>query len=70
MKPNNGTVSSTGTFGLDYQPTLAIEPSTNGFVHVYWPVSAYSSYQLQFSPDLTGTNWVNVSSNGYFRLVK
>ena len=28
VTPNNGTVSSTGTFALDYQPTLAIEPST------------------------------------------
>jgi 3',5'-cyclic AMP phosphodiesterase CpdA len=70
VTPDTGTVSSTGGFALDYPPTLAIEPSTNGTVHVYWPVSSLSSYQLQFSPDLSGTNWVNVSSNGFFRLVK
>jgi 3',5'-cyclic AMP phosphodiesterase CpdA len=70
VTPNTGTVSSTGGFAVDYPPTLGIEPSTNGIVHVYWPVSSLSSYQLQFSPDLSGTNWVNVSSNGFFRLVK
>jgi DNA repair exonuclease SbcCD nuclease subunit len=70
VTPNTGSVSSTGGFAVDYPPTLGIEPSTNGTVHVYWPVSSLSSYQLQFSPDLSGTNWVNVSSNGFFRLVK
>jgi len=70
VTPNTGSVSSTGGFALDYPPTLGIEPSTNGVVHVYWPVSSYSTYQLQFSPDLSGTNWVNVSSNGFFRLAK
>ncbi len=70
VTPDTGSVSSTGGFALDYPPTLGIEPSTNGTVHVYWPVSSLSSYQLQFSPDLSGTNWVNVSSNGFFRLMK
>ena len=70
VTPNNGTVSATGSFALDYPPTLNIEPNTSGIVHVYWPACNNSSYQLQFSPDLNGTNWVNVSSNGFFRLVK
>ncbi len=70
VAPNTGTVSGTGFFAVDYPPALGIEPSTNGMVHVYWPVSSYSTYQLQFSPDMSGSNWVNVSSNGFFRLVK
>ena len=70
VTPNTGTVSSTGIFAVDYPPALGIEPSTNGIVHVYWPVSSYSTYQLQFSPDMSGSNWVNVSSNGFFRLIK
>ncbi|MDR3460247.1 MAG: metallophosphoesterase [Verrucomicrobiae bacterium] len=70
VTPDTGTVSSTGSFALDYPPTLGIEPGSNSTVHVYWPVSTLSGYQLQFSPDLAGTNWVNVSSNGFFRLMK
>jgi 3',5'-cyclic AMP phosphodiesterase CpdA len=70
VTPNSGTISSTGLFLLDYPPALVIEPYTNGWVQVYWPVSSLSSYQLQFSPDVSGTNWVNVTSNGFFRLIK
>jgi len=70
VTPDDGATSSAGSFSLDYPPTLAIEPSTNGMVHVYWPVSSLSGYQLQFSPDLSGDNWVNVTSNGFFRLIK
>ena len=70
VTPNTGTVSSTGGFAVDYTPTLGIQPPSNGVVHVYWPVSSLSSYQLQFSPDLSGTNWINISSNGFFRLIK
>jgi len=70
VTPNTGTVSATGSFALDYPPVLGIESATNGFVHVYWPVSAYSSYQLQFSPSVNGSNWVNVTTNGFFRLIQ
>jgi len=70
VTPDNGAASVAGTFTLDLPPTLVVAPSTNGFIWVYWPVSATSEYQLQFSPDVAGTNWVNVTSNGFFRLIK
>jgi 3',5'-cyclic AMP phosphodiesterase CpdA len=70
VTPDVGTVSSVGSFDVEYAPSMGIEAATNGYMHVYWPGSSSSTYQLQFSPDLSGTNWVNVNGNGYFRLVK
>jgi 3',5'-cyclic AMP phosphodiesterase CpdA len=77
VTPDNGSSSSTGSFWLDYPPSLQIGPVTNGNVHVSWPVGGLTTCRLQFSPDLSGSNWANVSSNwfkmsssGYFRLIK
>jgi hypothetical protein len=50
-------------------PQLSIEQSGGNAV-VTWPLQGAEGYQLQFSPDLSGTNWVPVSGNGFFRLVK
>jgi 3',5'-cyclic AMP phosphodiesterase CpdA len=67
---DTGVVSGTGTFTLAVPPELGITgPDTDGYVHVHWPV-ACAGYTLQFSSDLSGTNWVPVSTNGFFRLVK
>lgn len=50
-------------------PALSIGQS-NGNVLVTWPIAQAQGFQLQFKPDLNSTNWVPVSSSGFFRLVK
>ena len=71
VTPDNGTGSSTGSFTLNLPPSLAISgPDASGYVHVSWQTIGQFGYQLQFSPDLNGTNWVTVSTNGFFRLIK
>ena len=71
VTPDDGTGSSTGSFTLNLPPSLAISgPDASGYVHVSWQTTGQSGYQLQFSPDLNGTNWVTVSTNGFFRLIK
>ncbi|HXI71027.1 MAG TPA: esterase-like activity of phytase family protein [Verrucomicrobiae bacterium] len=71
VTPDYGSVSAAGSFTLSYPPSLTISaPDTNGYVQVSWPTIGFPGYQLQFNPDLNSTNWVNVSTNGFFRLVK
>jgi hypothetical protein len=49
-------------------PSLVITQDAAS-VHVTWPVGV-PGYQLQFNADLSTTNWVPVSGNGFFRLMK
>jgi hypothetical protein len=50
-------------------PALSITQS-NGNMIVTWPAQGMDGYHLEFSPSLTGTNWVPVNGQGFFRLVK
>jgi len=62
-----------GSFAaVDDQPSLQISsPDAQGNVQVTWPMGALPlGWSLQFNPGLGATNWVTVSSNGFFRLVK
>jgi hypothetical protein len=60
-----------------YAPSLSIGPGTGGNVQISWPTGGRSPYRLQFSSDLRGTNWANLSSkllkvngDGFLRLMK
>jgi hypothetical protein len=58
-----------GTTPPPAPPALSITQS-NGKMIVTWPAQGMDGYHLEFSPTLTGTNWVPVNGQGFFRLVK
>lgn len=65
-------VSHAGQFAaVQLPPALVITgPDAQGNVNVTWPASLLPGYVLQYCPDLTTTNWVAISNQGFFRLVK
>jgi len=68
------SIQTISNFSFLSIPPVAIQPDGSGNVLVSWS-SAAPGYIVQRNPDLTGTNWVNVSNdtivtNGFYQVTE
>jgi uncharacterized repeat protein (TIGR03803 family) len=49
-------------FRLTILPEVQATTVTNGTLNVTWSTEAGGTYQLQYIPDLTSTNWINLNT--------